>query len=163
MSRVCKLKLTIELVPETLWHKSLYRLLPPDEWRKLKEEVFAREGYRCYICGSTSPPLELHEFWSYDDRRHIQKLVGVHHLCRLCHMVKHIGFHCHTRDGREKLKRLGLSHKSLIRHFCAVNGCSEEEFYKHKREAFRVWGIRSQHAWKQDWGEYNKYLGRKSG
>lgn len=154
------MKLTIELVPGTAWFKSLYHLMPEDEWNKLKERIYAEEGRKCYICESTSPPFHLHEFWQYDDERHVQKLVGLHHLCDLCHKIKHIGFWCHTHDGREKLKQQGLSLKDLIKHFCTVNKCAEKDFHQHEDEAFRAWSRRSEHKWKQDLGEYNKRVER---
>ena len=99
--------------------------------------------------------MEAHEFWEYDDKRHVQRLVAVHHLCDLCHKVKHIGFWCRTRDGKELLARLGLTREDLVRHFCRVNNCSREEFEEHEREAFRIWEERSRHRWKQDFGEYD--------
>jgi len=153
-----RLKLTIELVPSTIWFSSLYRLMSKSNWRALKEEIYEKEGKRCYICGSTRPPFELHEFWEYDDEARVQKLVGIHHLCRLCHMVKHIGFWCHTSNGREKLEKLGLSRNDLIAHFCRVNGCSEKEFFRHEDEAFKIWEWRSKYDWRQDFGKYERFL-----
>jgi len=151
-------RLTIELTPSTVWFSSLYNLMPKDKWEELKRRVYEEEGRKCYICGSTEPPFELHEFWEYDDKKHVQKLVGVHHLCRLCHMVKHIGFWCHTEDGRAKLKQIGLSRKDLIKHFCKVNQCSEKEFLQHEENALKTWRERSKHRWKQDFGKYKNYI-----
>lgn len=155
-----KLKLTIELVPSTVWYSSLYRLLPNNMWRKLRKEIGEKEGWKCWICGSTTSPLELHEFWKYDEKKRVQKLVGMHLLCRLCHMIKHIGFWCYTKDGKEKLKKMGLSREDLIKHFCKVNGCSKEDFYRHEEEAFSIWEQRSKIEWKQDFGKYKRYLSR---
>ena len=73
--------LTIDLVPRTVWFSSLYRLMPKEKWKTLKRKIYEKEGRKCYICGSTRPPFELHEFWEYDDENHIQRLVGTHHLC----------------------------------------------------------------------------------
>lgn len=151
------MKLVIELVPSTVWYSSLYRLLPKNEWGRLKDRVFAEEGRECYICGSKQRPFSLHEFWEYDDDKHIQKLSGVHHLCNLCHKIKHIGLWCHTPDGIKKLKEEGLGRDDLIEHFCVVNKCSKEEFLEHEDKAFDLWRERSKHQWKQDLDIYEEF------
>jgi len=114
------LKLTIELVPKTVWFSSLYRILKErgrlEKWREIKRMLYEKEGRRCYICGSEKGPFEAHEFWEYDDENHIQRLVAVHDLCSLCHKIKHIGFWCYTEDGRKKLKEMGLSKEDLVEH-----------------------------------------------
>jgi hypothetical protein len=83
--------------------------------------------------------LSLHEFWSYDSSTQIQKLTEFHHLCNLCHKIKHIGFWCHTADGQAKLKQEGLTRNDLITHFCTVNRCPENEFENHEQAAFALW------------------------
>ncbi|MCJ7631927.1 HNH endonuclease, partial [Candidatus Bathyarchaeota archaeon] len=122
------MKLVIELVPSTAWHRNLAKLLPKSKWAQLKDEVFTKEGKQCYICGSDKGPLSLHEFWEYDDKTSIQKLSSFHHLCNLCHKVKHIGLWCHTEYGRTQLEQEDLSREDLIRHFCTVNSCTERDF-----------------------------------
>jgi hypothetical protein len=151
------MKLTVELVPSTVWFSSLYRLLPKSEWYRLKKEAFAKEGHKCYICGSDRG-LSLHEFWSYDDEKHIQKLLEFHHLCNFCHKIKHIGFWCHILEGQAKLEREGLQREDLINHFCTVNSCTRKEFEEHEKAAFAVWEERPTHQWKQDFGEYGKLI-----
>ncbi|MGB9760043.1 MAG: HNH endonuclease [Thermoproteota archaeon] len=157
-----KLKLTIELVPSTVWFSSLYRLTTKEKWEALKNQVYQEEGRKCYICGSERGPFELHEFWEYDEKEH-QKLVGVHNLCKLCHMVKHIGYWCYTHEGEEKMKKLGITRKTLMEHFCKVNGCAERDFEKHEEEAFETWRKRSKYEWKQDFGKYKEILGLTKG
>ena len=152
------MKLEIELVPSTVWYSSLYRLLPKNKWSRLKEKVYAKEGYKCYVCGSGHKPFSLHEFWEYDDDKHIQRLSGVHHLCNLCHKIKHIGFWCHTADGIMKLKQEGLERNNLVVHFCRVNHSTKEEFLEHEDKAFDVWRARSDFEWKQDFGTYEESI-----
>jgi hypothetical protein len=154
-------KLTVELVPSTAWFLSLYRLLPKTVWHRLKSETFAKEGRKCYICGSEQG-LSLHEFWTYDDVKYVQRLSEFHHLCNLCHKIKHLGFWCHTADGREKLAEEGLSREDLINHFCKVNDCIRKDFEEHEKEAFEVWENRSMHQWTQDFGRYGIYIKQKS-
>ena len=154
-----KFKLTIELVPSTVWFSSIYQIYKRNnqlnKWRKIKKELFEKEGRKCWICGAENTRLETHEFWEYDDKNHIQKLVAIHHLCSMCHKIKHIGFWCYTEDGRRQLKKEGLSREDLINHFCRVNNCSREDFEKQEMEAFKIWKERSKYGWKQDFGEYD--------
>ena len=150
--------LEIELVPSTVWRSSLYRLMSNNEWRSLKEEVYDKEGRKCYTCGSKEQPFSLHEFWEYNDDKHIQKLSAVHHLCNLCHKIKHIGFWCHTADGRMKLKQEGLNCDNLIEHFCIVNNCTIQDFLAHEYKAFDMWKERSKYQWKQDFGKYEAFI-----
>ena len=150
--------LEIELVPSTVWYSSLYRLLPRNEWHRLKDKVYAKEERKCYICGSEQKPFSLHEFWEYDDDRHVQRLSQVHHLCNLCHKIKHIGFWCHTADGRTRLEQEGLGRDDLVEHFCTVNNRTREEFLEHEDKAFDVWRERSNYDWKQDFGAYGKFI-----
>lgn len=153
-----KLKLTIELVPSKVWFSSIHKIYKShnklSKWKKIKEELFEKEGRRCWICGKEGH-LEAHEFWEYDDINHIQKLTAIHHLCDMCHKIKHIGFWCHTEDGIKLLAKSGLSKEDLINHFCKVNKCSRKEFEKQEEEAFKIWRERSKHEWKQDFGIYD--------
>jgi len=154
-----KFKLTIELIPATAWFSSLYRIYKNSnqlsKWRRIKKELFEREGRRCWICGRENVRLEAHEFWEYDDEKHIMRLVAIHHLCDMCHKIKHIGFWCYTVDGRKLMEKAGLTREDLINHFCKVNNCTREEFEKHEEEAFKIWRERSKYEWKIDLGKYD--------
>jgi len=134
-----KFKLVIELVPSTVWFSSLYQIYKNsnqlNKWRKIKKELFEKEGNRCWICGKEEKHLEAHEFWEYDDKNHIQKLVAIHHLSEICNRIKHIGFWCYSQEGKQQLAKAGLSREDLIDHFCKVNKCSKEEFEKHEKRS----------------------------
>ena len=151
-------KLTIELVPSTVWYSSMYQYYKktnnPKKWSEIKEALFAKEGHKCWSCGKETMRLEAHEFWGYDDLNHIQKLETIHHLCGLCHKIKHIGLWLHTEDGARMLQKERLTKEDVVGHFCNVNSCSKEDFHKHEDEAFKVWSERSRHQWKQDFGGY---------
>ncbi len=151
-------KLTIELVPSTVWNESLYRYYQDqgksDIWKEIKNEIFSKEGRKCWICGDSSGRLDAHEFWEYDDKNYVQTLNAIHHLCGLCHKIKHIGFWCYTSKGRGILEKSGLDYQDLAAHFCRINECSFEEFEEHKDEAFKIHKERSKHQWKQILGEY---------
>ncbi len=152
-------RLTIELVPRTVWFSSLRQIYEDEgqssKWKKLKSKLFEEEGRRCWICGEEGERLEAHEFWGYDDENHIQRLVAVHHLCAMCHRVKHIGFWCYIERGKEQLAKLGLTREDLIDHFCRINGCTREEFEKYEEECFRIWRERSKFEWEQDLDKYD--------
>jgi hypothetical protein len=145
------LRLTIELVPKTVWYKSLAKLLPRNVWDSIRDDTIERSGRKCQICGETEGAMNLHEIWEYDDVNHIQKLVGFVLLCSMCHHIKHIGLAgILVREGK-------LDYNELVKHFCEVNSCSEKDFKKHIEEAFEIWRERSKHQWKQDFSEYEKF------
>jgi hypothetical protein len=153
-----KYKLEIELVPSTVWFSSVYQIFKRDskmnEWQKIKRDLFESEGRRCWICGRENARLEAHEFWEYDDVNHVQKLTAIHHLCGMCHKIKHIGLWLHTKEGLEMLGNAGLTPDDLINHFCVVNNSSRYDFKESERKAFALWNERSQHEWKQDFGKW---------
>ncbi|MFX0141394.1 MAG: HNH endonuclease [Candidatus Hodarchaeota archaeon] len=152
-----KLKLTIELVPKSLWGFSIYRYYKNNnqlgKWKEIKDELFEREGRECWICGDKRRRLEAHEFWEYDDIKHIQTLAAIHHLCFLCHKIKHIG-RTFTKNGRRELAEIGLTPDDIIRHFCEVNQCPISDFQQHASKAKRIWNERNKFTWKQDLGNY---------
>ena len=146
------MKLTAELVPSTVWYSSLYRLLPTEVWNSIRNGIIAKKGRVCEICGEVNGKMNLHEIWSYDDGKHIQRLGGFILLCEMCHHVKHIGLAgILAREGK-------LDYNKVVSHFCRVNSCSETKFKTHVDDAFKTWSNRSQHEWKQDFGEYGKYI-----
>ena len=85
------MKLTVELVPSTVWFSSLYRLMSRETWNSIRDGIIRENGRKCQICGETAGIMNLHEIWEYDDVNHVQKLEGFILLCKMCHHVKHIG------------------------------------------------------------------------
>jgi hypothetical protein len=153
------MKLTIELVPSTVWNSSLYSFFKntnqEEIWREIKKKLFEKEKRKCWICGNSNRRLEAHEFWNYDDVNKIQKLENIHHLCDLCHKVKHIGRWLFTYDGEKDLKKQKMKKEDIIRHFCKVNNCSNEDLDKYLIEVFKIHSKRSKFDWQQDFGIYN--------
>jgi len=151
-------KLAIELVPSTAWYSSIYQYCKKSnnlqKWYEIKKQLFEQEGCKCWICGKETGKLEAHEFWQYDDIKHIQILKAIHHLCSLCHKVKHIGLWLYTEDGEKMLRKQRLTKQDIINHFCKVNNCSIEEFKKYVNNAFKVWNSRSKFQWKQDFRNF---------
>ena len=150
------MKLTAELVPKTAWNKSLSELLPRKAWNGIRENIIRNNGKKCQICGETEGLMSLHEIWSYDDLKHVQKLDGFILLCSLCHNVKHIGL------AGILAKQGKLDFNKVNKHFCSVNGCSEKEFKEHVKDAFAIWRERSQYQWTQDFGKYGEYIKTKA-
>jgi len=68
-----KLKLTIEMVPESTWEKNLRNFLGPDKWRLIRKDVYWKANYKCQICGAEPDrgKLHCHEIWGYDDKNFI--------------------------------------------------------------------------------------------
>jgi len=148
------MRLIAELVPSTVWYSSLYRLLPREVWNGLREKIITENGRKCQVCGETEGKMNLHEIWSYDDAEFVQKLDGFILLCEMCHHIKHIGLAgILAKEGK-------LDYDKVRKHFCTVNGCSEEEFETHLKNAFMVWSNRSKHQWKQDFGDYEALIKR---
>lgn len=142
-----KPKLTIELVPRSLWQVNLRKSMPRSAWDKLRKKTYAEYGYRCGICGADAR-LNCHEIWGYDDKKRIQKLRGFIALCDLCHHVKHLG-------RASQLARQGsLDMEKVIEHFMEVNGCDRKTFDQQKKEAKAQWEKRSQSPWECDSGKF---------
>ena len=150
------MKLLVELVPKTAWNKSLSELLPRKVWNGIRENVIRDNGKKCQICDEIEGTMSLHEIWSYDDLKHVQKLDGFILLCSLCHHVKHIGL------AGILAKQGKLDFNKVIEHFCSVNCCSEKEFKEHMKDAFAIWRERSQYQWTQDFGKYREYIKTKA-
>lgn len=141
------LRLTIELVPSTVWYKNLHRLLPKKVWDNLRRSIYAECDHHCGICGAGGR-MNCHEVWEYDLPRRRQILRGFVSLCNDCHMVKHIG--------RAQI----LAHKGqldldvLIGHFLKVNRCDRMTFEMHQSHVRHLWRERSACSWILDLGEY---------
>ncbi|MBW1729023.1 MAG: HNH endonuclease [Deltaproteobacteria bacterium] len=138
--------LTIELVPRTAWYKNLRSELSKEQWDELRRASYKAAGYRCEICGGKGDkwPVEAHEIWEYDDKKHIQKLIGIISLCPLCHKVKHIG-----------LAQMNGEYDIVLRHLAKVNGWDLEEAEDYINKQINKWKDRSQYEWELniDWLE----------
>lgn len=146
------MKLTIELVPKTAWNKSLAQTLPRSVWTNIRTNYIEQKGKKCEICSQTNGIFNLHEIWSYDDIKHIQKLDRLILLCTMCHHVKHIGL-------TQILANQGIIDlEDIIKHFCKVNNCTKKDFQLYERETFDTWRQRSLLPWKQEFGMYEQYF-----
>ncbi len=140
-----KIKLTVELVPKTCHYSNVRTTLKPKEWDTIRFLSYELAGYKCEICGQTGleqgyqHKLECHEIWEYNDKKFIQKLVGVISLCPLCHQVKHIGRANAMGKQADVFKQLEL-----------INGWTHKEVVEHVAQSFDVYYERSKHQWVLD-------------
>lgn len=136
-----KAKLTVELVPKTVWFKNLRSELSQEEWDKLRKTTYKAAGYKCEVCGGKGPkwPVDAHEIWEYDDENKIQKLLGLTALCPSCHSCKHIG-----------LAQVKGNYERARKHLAKVNGWSEEDAEHYIQAQFEIWAWRSEFDWKLD-------------
>jgi hypothetical protein len=146
-ARVQSLKLSIELVPEPLWCKSLRYSVPSVDWNRIRKDTYKASGYRCQICGVIARRMNCHEIWEYDDVQCVQRLKGIEAICTWCHLVKHFGF-TEMRDDEELREK-------VIKHFMEVNSCTYYWFVIARAIAVEVWEARNEFAWTQDFGVYS--------
>lgn len=55
------MKLTIELVPQTAWNKSLAQTLPRNIWNTIRENHIQENGKKCEIFDQINGIFNLHE------------------------------------------------------------------------------------------------------
>lgn len=113
-----KLKLLPELIPYKMHGKNVRAVLSAEDWKNLAKYKYKESGLRCDIC-STKGPLECHEIWSFNDKKLIQKLIGLTTLCPDCHRVKHVGL----------ARKMGWFGDALD-HMSKINGISKNKSKK---------------------------------
>jgi hypothetical protein len=143
-----KLRLTIELVPQTSWFNNVRAVLTKKQWDYVKSQISSKAYNLCEICGGVGPkhPVECHEIWSFDNKKLIRKLEGMIALCPDCHMVKHIGF------AEVQGKRV-----QALKHLMKVNNLTRNKAEDYITEAFKVWAERSKKTWKLDISHLSEY------
>lgn len=147
------LKLTAELVPETVWWGNLRKLVPTKEWDKIRKATYAAQDNRCAICGAEGR-LNCHEVWEYDDAKQLQRLTGFVAMCTMCHHIKHLGM------ANILAKQGHLDYELVVQHFMVVNGCDRKTFEDYRTSVFDQWEERSKHEWSVDFGEYAELVGK---
>jgi len=133
--------LTIELVPKTSWYKNLRSELPTEEWDRIRKDSYKNAGYRCEVCNGKGDkwPVEAHEIWDYDDKKHVQKLMGIISLCPMCHKVKHIG-----------LAQINGEYDMALKHLAKVNKWNIEKAKRYINKQFDKWLERNKYEWEID-------------
>jgi hypothetical protein len=117
------MKLRIEVLPKTCWNSNLRTKLKKSDWDKIRKNVYAKEEMRCHICEIQCDTLDAHEVWEFDEINHIQRLVEIIGVCKLCHNVIHYG----------RAQKVGYE-KEAREQFVKVNECEiidlQEELLK---------------------------------
>lgn len=135
------MKLTVELLPSSTWGHNLRSVLSRAEWDKVRYKCYVEADYTCEICGGKGKrhPVECHEKWVFDDKRHVQTLVGVEALCPSCHLVRHIG----------RAYSVGQGEKAL-RWLAKVNGITLQEAEKYLSASLAEWQYKNKFVWAVD-------------
>jgi len=148
-------KLSIELIPEKSWGKSLAQWLPKKDWDSLRRKIYRRYNWTCQICDTFGVRVHCHEVWEYDDQKKIQKLKDLNCLCEDCHNIKHWGrtinlLHegTYSQDYIDKLRK----------HYCEVNKCPVEDMIKHIVEAGDKNMKRSRYRYKIDFSGLKRII-----
>lgn len=145
MAKKIQTKLEVELIPTTCHYSNVRTTVKPKEWDKIRFITYEKAGNKCEICGQTGIEqgykhrVECHEIWKYDDKRKVQKLIGLIALCPVCHQVKHIGRAFAIGKQPEAFRQLE-----------EVNEWNTKQVLEHVAEAFEINKERSQHNWKLD-------------
>lgn len=146
-----KLKLVINLIPESCFKASISKSMPEAEWDKISREVMQKADNACEICGSKEK-VACKEVWQYDDKQHVQKLKGLRATCRMCFAVEHFGL-------SQVLAMKGyLNLNEVIKHFCKVNDTTWDDFNKHKEIEFTKQRERSGKKWKTDFDKWKEMI-----
>lgn len=141
-------QLTIELVPRTSWFNNVRSHVTKKQWDVLRNDCYVKAHNKCEICGKRGEewPVECHEVWEYNDKKHIQKLIRLIALCPACHEVKHIG-----------LAELKGNLDRAIFHLRFVNKITLSEAKQLIKDAFIKWNQRSEQEWKVDISYLDKF------
>lgn len=149
-----ELKLRVEMVPSQLWGENLRAVLTRTEWNRLRDGTLQKEGLKCSVCGreAESRDLNCDEVWKYDRKAHVATLVGLRIVCRVCHLVKHLGKAALLAfDGR-------MEFTDLVLHFMSVNDCNYATFERHLARTNRKEGEHPRRKWRVDFGEFKAQI-----
>jgi len=133
-----KYKLCGNLIPKSSFYANLRKVLTKNQWDSLRNFVYEKDSYKCFICGIPGVTLEAHEHWKYNYETSIQKLHDVNALCRLCHLNNHLGLATIlAREGK-------LDGRKLVEHWCKINQAKKASFNSYEEKVKRLWELRNQ-------------------
>lgn len=140
MARTKKIKLDLDLIPESCFYSNVRSEVSKKQWDVIRKEVYSRAWHVCEICGTLpQKSLHAHEVWEFDSKNKIQKLVRMIALCPECHEVKHFG-----------LANIRGRSEEALNHFMKINQMSRKDSLNHIDEQFKIWKERSKINWKLD-------------
>jgi len=144
-----KFRLEVSPIPSSSWGKSLANILRGELWDSIRKDIYKMYGHKCVMCKVGGSVLHCHEVWQFDDRTHIQKLVGVICLCEDCHNIVHW---MRTVTVAKKGEYTEAYLTFLRKHFCAVNSCNLAAFSEHTSDVVAQYRKRDMYKWTIDWG-----------
>lgn len=119
-----KLKLRIEKrIPFYLAYHNLRTFLPASLWYKIGRVYKEQQEGKCKCCGEQANKMHCHEVWKFDFENSIQILQDLMSVCAWCHDTIHFN---------EIIKF--STKQQRIDHFCKVNNCSEDVFFRHFKD-----------------------------
>ena len=132
-----KSKLQIDLLPKGQWYKSVKDTVGRAIWDKLRKNVYERSGYKCECCESKEN-IGAYSRWKYtsENKQILMRLIT---MCEKCSLVTYFG----------RSQCIGRSEEAK-QHLMEIRGFDDEEFKKHKKNAFDSWRKRSLKNWTQD-------------
>jgi len=136
------------MIPQDTNERNLRNYLGREKWNRIRYDVVWKAEHICQICGNDHTMVQCHEQYEYDEVKHIQKLVGFVAICQMCHFIKHIGFAAsQVIEGK-------LTIDDLVNHFCKVNKCKKEIFFKELEKTMWLQEQRNLYLWEVDFKEF---------
>lgn len=138
-------KLTVELIPATVFFNNVRSALEVKDWDKLRKASYEKAGHKCEICGDIGKNqgykhnVECHEIWDYNFKTSTQKLIGLISLCPRCHQIKHIG----------RTFAIGKQAEAFL-HMEKVNKWNHKQVVTYLVECFKEHKRKSEIYWKLD-------------
>ncbi len=139
-------KILPEIIPKTAWHANLRSEFTDESWIALRKHFSREYGYRCAITNTVGPnhPVELHDTWSFDDEKHIQKLEAFLPLSPAVHACMHPGY-------ANVIERIDEVYKTMVEWNSKLEDNYTEATAKAEiAKAFEVWKARSEVEWEVD-------------
>jgi hypothetical protein len=136
--------LFVDLVPSNCWFSNARSCIDARDWERVRRMVLGRADQRCEACGQTedraiSRWLEVHERWTYDERKKVQSLRRLICLCSDCHGATHFG-----------LAQVKGTDAAARAHLATVTGLDTRALDTHLRDAFALWSARNRTSWSLD-------------
>ena len=144
-------RLTVELIPRTLFFSNVRTLLPKKYWNIIRKDSYDKAENKCEICGDNGKNqgykhnVECHEIWDYNEEKKVQKLLGLISLCPKCHQVKHFG----------RTSAIGKQAEAF-KHMENVNNWNHKDCVDHLKVAMSEWMERSKYQWLIDLSYLNE-------
>jgi hypothetical protein len=166
-------KLAINPCPAELSHQTLHNILDPWVWKKLR--MMSNPEF-CEICNwrqSDKPRgynLHMHEVFDYQIKRRgksVAYLRSLQFLCNRCHSIVHSGHGTpelikqaeqqllQATRFRTEFEAALANYESIVEHFCNINHCKRDDFFRHAEQAAVKKRERDQRGWRIDWTTFN--------